>query len=175
MFIHQTLANEHHHFKNSTHRHCMVPVATTSLLYNVDTPLPHLEARWFTSRNGLEQSAIRIHLNSTYVLPPEQSNDVYIMEWAVRHSEPSTKAILILNYCRLYLHATTISKLFDKTGSKILPHMYECTRPTLRIATAWCQWQPPHFYTTSTPHSHIWKPDGSLHATDLNNLRSGYI
>ena len=63
-------------------------------------------------------------------MPPERTNNVYLMEWAVvQHSELSTKAILILNYCRLYLHVTTISKLFNETGSTILPHMLECKRP----------------------------------------------
>jgi hypothetical protein len=129
---------------------------STSFIFDIDTPLPHLEARWFKSlREGLGKSSFKMHLHKTYVLPPERSNDVYLMEWAVLHSELSTKgAILILNYCRLYLHVTTISELFNAAGTDILPYMYECKRPP---------WFNPNQYLPiqlrpSSTKKKIWKP-----------------
>ena len=59
-----------------------------SFLFDVLTPLPHLEARWLKSlRHALTRAGIKLHLNKTYVVPPERTNDVHIMQWAIEHSE----------------------------------------------------------------------------------------
>ena len=101
-----------------------------SFLFDVSTPLPHFEAKWLNSlRNALDRANMQLHLNKSYVLPAERTNDIHIMEWASLYSELSPKAIKVLNYCRLYLHVTTISELFDSDGLRILSYMYECRRP----------------------------------------------
>lgn len=38
------------------------------------------------------------------------------------------KELAILNYCRLYLHVTTVSELFDASGSHIIPDLFYCRR-----------------------------------------------
>ena len=101
-----------------------------SFLTDTKTPLPHIEARWLHSlRYGLNKANIKIKLNTTYVIPPERTQDVCIMQWATTSKLFSTKTIKILNYCRLYLHVTTVSELFTLHDNKILPYMYTCTRP----------------------------------------------
>jgi len=44
--------------------------------------------------------------------------------------QPSVPAfyLKILNYCRLHLHVTTVSELFDADGLYVLPHIYQCSR-----------------------------------------------
>jgi hypothetical protein len=36
----------------------------------------------------------------------------------------------IINYCRLYMHVTTVSEMFDVDGTRLLLHMIRCERPT---------------------------------------------
>jgi hypothetical protein len=92
-----------------------------SFLFDVSTPLPHFEAHWLTSLcTALGRAKMQIHLNNSYVTPPECSNDVHIMEWAALHSDLPPAAIKILNYCCIYLHVTMVSELFDTDGLQIL-------------------------------------------------------
>jgi hypothetical protein len=52
------------------------------------------------------------------------------MEWVCqRRDQFKDKDIRIINYCRLYLHVTTVSELFDPDGTCMLEHMYNCRRP----------------------------------------------
>ena len=127
-----------------------------SFLFDVTTPLPHFEARWLKSlRIALDRANMQLHLNKTYVLPPERTNDIYIMEWAVLYSELSPEAIKVLNYCRLYLHVTTISELFDSDSHKILSYMYECRRPPWFNKR---QFMPIQIRPSSHQIRKVWKP-----------------
>jgi hypothetical protein len=56
-------------------------------------------------------------------------NDIYIMEYAIRCKLFNNKELKIINYCRQYLHVTTVSELFNSEGTKILSHMFKCHRP----------------------------------------------
>lgn len=40
----------------------------------------------------------------------------------------TAKELTILNYCRLYLHVTTVSELFDSKGKHIIPSLFYCHR-----------------------------------------------
>ena len=42
----------------------------------------------------------------------------------------SRREMHTINYCRLYVHATTISELFNASGTEILTDMFYCRRPT---------------------------------------------
>jgi hypothetical protein len=47
-------------------------------------------------------------------MPPDRKNDIYIMDWVCQRREQfKDRDIQIINYCRQYLHITTVSELFD--------------------------------------------------------------
>jgi len=127
-----------------------------SFLYDVSTPLPHFEAPWLNSlRTSLDRAKMKIHLRHSYVLPPERSNDVHIMEWAALHSALPPESLKVLNYCRIYLHVTTVSELFDTDGLRILPYMYDCRRPPWFNKR---QYMPLQIRPSSYQIRKIWKP-----------------
>ena len=127
-----------------------------SFLTDTITPLPHLEARWFQSlRYGLQKADLTIQLNKTYVVPPERHGDVHIMQWASNSGTYSASKLKVLNYCRMHLHVTTISELFQIHTDTMLPYMYDCTRPK------WFndkQYMPRQPRPSSYQIRKIWKP-----------------
>ena len=129
---------------------------SNSFLFDVSTSLPHFEARWLKSlRVALDRASLKLHIHKTYVVPPERTNDQHIMEWVVEHSELLDHAIRIINYCRLYVHATTVSELFDESGLCILPHMYNCQRPPWFNKK---QFMPLQVRPSAYQIKRIWKP-----------------
>jgi hypothetical protein len=59
---------------------------------------------------------------------PERQGDLHIMEVARRSKQYGPNDLRRLNYCRLYLHVTTVSELLDPHG-QVLHHMSKCQRP----------------------------------------------
>jgi hypothetical protein len=51
------------------------------------------------------------------------------MEYVIRSKLFREDEITILNYCRQFLHVTTVSELFDASGKKLLPHIINCSLP----------------------------------------------
>jgi len=101
-----------------------------SFLEDTTTKLPHLECRWLKSlRTFLRRIQANITLDNPFTTPPEREGDKFIMEYAINCGTFKTEDIKIINYCRLYLHVTTISEIFDAAGEMILPHMFKCNRP----------------------------------------------
>jgi len=101
-----------------------------SILQDTRTKLPHLESRWIKSlRRFLYKIKASIQLDNSRVVPSERMNDIYIMEYAIRCKLFNDKELKIINYCRQYIHVTTVSELFNSEGTKILPHMFKCHRP----------------------------------------------
>jgi hypothetical protein len=99
------------------------------ILHNTRIKLPHLECRWLKSlRDFLRHIHARIRVDFPWVVPPERENDIYIMEHAIRSKIFTDEDLRIINYCRQYLHVTTLSELFDTAGATILPHMFQCHR-----------------------------------------------
>jgi hypothetical protein len=72
----------------------------------------------------------RSHWWDYYHAPERAGTDIHIMDYAIDFGIFSDADMHILNYCRLYLHATTISELFDAAGLQILSDMFQCRRPT---------------------------------------------
>jgi hypothetical protein len=100
-----------------------------SILFNLVRIL-YLEARWIPSLcNALRLCNARIILDNNMVPAPEQIGDWYIMDVALESKVFNNKEIRIINYCRLYLHVTTVSEMFDPDGIALLPHMRRCERP----------------------------------------------
>ena len=61
------------------------------------------------------------------------------MEYAQQSCLFNTTELTFINCCRLYLHVTTVSELFNASGTAILPHMFQCLRPP---------WFNPNHYVT---------------------------
>lgn len=101
----------------------------TSILEDVQTPLQYLECRWIKSlRDFLNTINAKLYVDIPLVAPPERVGDLHIMSYAISSGIFNAQDLAILNYCRLYLHVTTVSELFDATGSCIEPHLYKCHR-----------------------------------------------
>lgn len=92
------------------------------ILEDTHRHLPHLESQWLVSLR-LSLSTIQGSI-TTY-----SGDDIHIMDHAISSGLFNSKAIPILNYCRLYLHVTTILELFDADGYQKLPKMFQCVRP----------------------------------------------
>jgi len=111
-----------------------------SILEAPKVSLPWLECRWLSSlRDFLAHCNGRIHLDHSFVVQPERDGDIFIMEYAQQSRLFTTAELRFINYCRLYLHITTVSELFNAAGTAMLPHMFQC-RPS--------PWRrPDHFIT----------------------------
>jgi hypothetical protein len=81
-------------------------------------------------RGFLQYIHTTMPVDNDFVQPPERHGDVHIMDYAINCGHFDKAALHILNCCRLYLHVTTVSELFNATGQHMLPHtMFECTKP----------------------------------------------
>jgi hypothetical protein len=100
------------------------------ILTATSTPLPHLECRWLRSlRTFLHYSNSHLHVHQPFTQPIERIGDFHIMDYAIRSGLFDEEALRLINYCRLYLHVTTVSELFNADGtSSILPDMLSCRR-----------------------------------------------
>ena len=128
-----------------------------SILVDTDPQRIHyLEARWLPStRQALHHFGATLILDNDFVQRPERSDDQHLMDIALRMPGLDAITIRIINYCRLYLHITTISEMFDATGNTLLHHISKCERPP---------WFDPKINVTiqrrPSPHQicHRWQP-----------------
>jgi len=68
-------------------------------------------------------------LQQTYIPTTERTNDLFIMDLALASGAFTKSQLRILNYCRLYLHLSTVSEMFNVSGSHMLPHILKGNRP----------------------------------------------
>ena len=119
---------------------CQWQAGTSTSILSSTGPLEYLEARWLPSlRSALDRFGASIVTDTSFIPNPERENDSYIMDIVHTSRQFSEKDIRIINYCRLYLHLTTISEMFDAAGSQIMGHVVKCCRapwfdPTLNVA-----------------------------------------
>jgi hypothetical protein len=100
-----------------------------SILEDTGTSLPYLECRWLRSlREFLQQINATIQVDMALVAQPERQKDIYIMTYARQSGLFSCSDLAVINYCRLYLHVTTVSELFDADGTTMIPKLFECHR-----------------------------------------------
>lgn len=100
-----------------------------SIFDDVTTPIPYLECRWLVSlRTFLSTIKGKIQLDNTYVVSCERNRDIYLMQYASTCGLFTLEDIKILNYCRLYLHITTLSELLEADGRIINFHIFHCHR-----------------------------------------------
>ena len=99
------------------------------ILEDIQSPIPYLECRWIKSlREFLRKIEGQIIVDIPIVPPPERQSDIYIMRYAMECGLFSDDDLKIINYCRLYLHVTTVSELFSVDGRTILPDLLQCRR-----------------------------------------------
>jgi len=103
-------------------------------------PFPYLECRWINSlRAFLHSINAKIYVDLPLVSSIERSHDQYIMKIAHDCGLFTPHDLNVINYCRLYLHVTTLSELFDANGRYIMSDIYQCRRE---------KWFDPNTYIT---------------------------
>ena len=89
-----------------------------SALKYPQTPIPHLESKWLASMlSFLANHGLSIHLDKTYIPPPQRQKDEYIMDLLMSSNHYTPAELRKLNYCRLFLNVTTISELAKPCGT----------------------------------------------------------
>ena len=100
-----------------------------SIFEDTSTPLPHLECRWLLStRQFMDTIHATLQFDIPLVASRETQHDLFIMQLARECKLFSENDLKIINYCRLYLHITTVSEMFNVEGTQILPNIWQCFR-----------------------------------------------
>ena len=90
---------------------------SVSVLSDVTTNIPHMEAKWLSAlRDYLNHVGAWIEVDDAEIAPLEREHDDYIMVLVLQSNEFQPTQIRMLNYCRLYLGAVTISDLTTTSG-----------------------------------------------------------
>jgi hypothetical protein len=98
----------------------------TSLPFLTDTAtsLPHMPGRWLCSlRTFLTRINGSIKLDQSFLSPIQRKRDVYIMDMIIHRGTFSDNKIKLLNYCRLFLQAVTLSDICLADGVTLDPDM----------------------------------------------------
>ena len=97
---------------------------STPIFEDTSSSLPHVEAKWITSlRAYLQHVGGTVELDNTYVTKHEREHDWHIMDAILQSGQFAPAAIQQLNYCRLYLQATTLSDIANAEGNYMDPHL----------------------------------------------------
>ena len=91
--------------------------------------------------------------------PLEREHDGYIMEWIVHSNHFTDKEIARLNYCRLFLNATTLSDLTNTTGDYLDPSKLRGA-PSLLSSTS--KWMAAHQEKPSDSGWKLWEQANRL-------------
>ena len=128
----------------------------TPLFHYPEVSLPHYEQRYLKSLRGfLARIGGHLELDNAYVPEQQREHDDYIMDMAMASGQFTSKQIIQLNYCRLYLQVVTLSDVTHLNGAyladwaiqgivtpregSIAKHLViEQARPD---APAWKQWK----------------------------------
>jgi ribonuclease HI len=101
-----------------------------SILRETESPLKYVEVRWIMSlRQALRKARSKLQLDRYYIPKKERDHDHYIMDIVRQSGAFSDNETRYVNYCRLYLHLTTLSEMFNVAGTKLLPHVVKGNKP----------------------------------------------
>ena len=90
----------------------------TSILQDTKTHLPHLESKWIKSlRIFLRSIGATLEIDTTFVQPLQREFDHYLMEMILLSGK--FNEVEILNCCRLYLQAVTLSDITNAAGTRL--------------------------------------------------------
>ena len=119
---------------------CQWQAGTSQSILNQTAPIVYLEARWIASfRDALHRFGATVVTDDSFIPRPECEEDKYLMDVVIQSKQFSETEIRIINYCRLYLHLTTVSEMFDANRNTLMEHIVKCHRapwfdPTLNVA-----------------------------------------
>ncbi|KAI2502879.1 hypothetical protein MHU86_11548 [Fragilaria crotonensis] len=139
-----------------------------SFLEKVDTPLPHLESKWLASlREFLHAIKSCLQLDNPGIPTTQRHHDTHIMDAILESQLFSASEIRRLNYCRLYLHAQTISDLTDVSGYYLDRAKYE-GRFSHTSSTTHGMWI--HQHRPSLPEWKLWQRANLLWSDEAGKL-----
>ena len=99
-----------------------------SILTNVKSPLPHLESKWISSlRVFLAEHDMHLQIDKLFIPKIQRQYDVHLMDLILDSTKYTPREIRGLNYCRLYLQATTVSDICLVDGKTLDPAMLQGT------------------------------------------------
>ena len=91
-----------------------------SILDNVSIALPHLESKWINSlRLFLATTSMSLELDNAYIPARQRENDMHLMDVILASKKFTEAEIRRLNYCRLFLKATTIADITMIDGKSL--------------------------------------------------------
>ena len=91
-----------------------------SILSQVHPALPHLESHWITSlRQFLQDHKTSLHIDTPEIPKLQRKFDVHLMDMILTSNQFKASEIRRLNYCRLYLKASTLSDITHITGLRL--------------------------------------------------------
>ena len=90
------------------------------ILAQVNTDLPHLESKWLTSlRQFLKDNTMSLQVDALELPKLQRMYDVHLMDMILNANKFKAAEIRRLNYCRLYLRASTLSDITHITGLRL--------------------------------------------------------
>ena len=91
-----------------------------SFLEDIHTQLPYCDSKWLMGlKQFLEKIDGSLDLDDTYVLPIQREHDFYLMDKVLSEGTFSDDDLNMINYCRLYLQALTVSDITTLDGKTI--------------------------------------------------------
>ena len=123
----------------------------SSILTDVSTPLPHLETKWIPSlRTFLHSINGSLELDHTYVPALQREHDFHIMDIVLSQATYTPRELRLINYCRLYLQASTASDICLPCGRFLDPAILKGVPSTLSSISL-------HHHTVQPrPHAAAW-------------------
>eukprot|EP00957_Ditylum_brightwellii_P048148 3654833-Ditylum_brightwellii.AAC.1 len=102
---------------------CQYQVGTGHPIFeNAQQKLPHLEARWIPSFcQYLQLIEGSIKVDNAYIPYLQREHDDYIMDIILESKKFTDNEVCTLNYCQLYLQATTLADLTLADGATLDP------------------------------------------------------
>jgi hypothetical protein len=111
---------------------------SSCFLQDITSSLPHMPGRWLKSlRHFLAHINGSFELDNSFLPPPQQQHDKYIMDLVLKSAAFSDPEIKQINYCRLYLKAITLSDTCNADGSTLDCSMLTGSPSTTSSKSAW--------------------------------------
>ena len=140
-----------------------------SVLARPEIALPHIESKWVTSlRSFLASIHASILLDDPLIPELQREGNQYIMDIIVESKQFTPSQIRILNYCRLYLQAVTISDLTKADGIEA-DHSKIQGSPSL--VSSHTRWHTVHQDRPSTQAWTLWRKANQLWTYPSGQLR----
>lgn len=124
-----------------------------SFLMDVTTTLPHMEVKYLKSlRDYLKRIKGQIETDTDGVQHIQREYDFHIMDVIIASKRFTPSQIVLLNYCRMYLQALTISDVTHADGITLdYAKLYGYQHPVTSTSTT------NHHFNQGRPDDKVWK------------------